>query len=99
MSPSFTGAGTALITPFTHDGSVDEKALRRLVKRQVEESIDFLIPCGTTGESVTLAAAEQRRVIEITLEESAGRVPVLAGAGSNDTRATVERAKAAQAGG
>jgi len=97
MSPSFTGAGTALVTPFTSDGALDEKALRRLVKRQVEESIDFLVPCGTTGESVTLTTAEQRRVIEIMIEESAGQVPVLAGAGTNDTRATIERAKAAQA--
>jgi 4-hydroxy-tetrahydrodipicolinate synthase len=99
MSPSFAGAGTALVTPFTSEGALDEKALRRLVMRQVEEGIDVLIPCGTTGESVTMNAAEQRRVIEVTLEEAAGRVPVLAGAGSNDTRATIERAKAAQAAG
>ncbi len=97
MSSSFVGAGTALVTPFTSDGALDEKALRRLVKRQVEESIDFLVPCGTTGESVTLTTAEQCRVIEITIEESAGQVRVLAGAGTNDTRATIERAKAAQA--
>jgi 4-hydroxy-tetrahydrodipicolinate synthase len=99
MSPSFAGAGTALVTPFTSEGALDEKALRRLVMRQVEEGIDVLIPCGTTGESVTMNAAEQRRVIEVTIEEAAGRVPVLAGAGSNDTRATIERAKAAQASG
>jgi 4-hydroxy-tetrahydrodipicolinate synthase len=96
MSPSFAGAGTALVTPFTSDGALDEKALRRLVKRQVAEGIDFLVPCGTTGESVTLTTAEQCRVIEITIEESAGQVPVLAGAGTNDTRVTIERAKAAQ---
>ena len=99
MSPSFAGAGTALVTPFTSEGALDEKALRRLVMRQVEEGIDVLIPCGTTGESVTMNAAEQRRDIEVTIEEAAGRVPVLAGAGSNDTRATIERAKAAQASG
>ena len=99
MSPSFAGAGTALVTPFTSEGALDEKALRRLVMRQVEEGIDVLIPCGTTGESVTMNAAEQRRAIEVTIEEAAGRVPVLAGAGSNDTRATIERAKAAQASG
>jgi 4-hydroxy-tetrahydrodipicolinate synthase len=99
MATSFAGAGTALVTPFSSDGALDEKALRRLVKRQVEEGIDVLVPCGTTGESVTMTGAEQRRVIEVTLEESAGRVPVLAGAGSNDTRTSIERAKGAQASG
>jgi len=96
MGRSFAGAGVALVTPFKKDGSLDEGALRRLVKRQVEGGIDVLVPCGTTGESVTLSAAEQQRVIEITLTE-AGRTPVLAGAGGNDTAAVVEKAKAAAA--
>ena len=93
MARSFAGAGVALVTPFEKDGSLDEKALRRLVKRQVDGGIDVLVPCGTTGESVTLSAAEQERVVAITLEE-AGRVPVLAGAGGNDTAAVVQKAKA-----
>ena len=93
MARSFAGAGTALVTPFTKTGSLDEPALRRLVRRQVEARIDVLVPCGTTGESVTMSAEENARVVAITLEESAGKVPVLAGAGGNDTRAVVERAK------
>ena len=76
---SFAGLGTALVTPFTGSGEVDEPALRRLVRRQVEAGVDVLVPCGTTGESVTLSAEEQSRVIAIALEESGGR-PVLAGA-------------------
>jgi 4-hydroxy-tetrahydrodipicolinate synthase len=93
MARSFAGAGTALVTPFTRTGALDEAALRRLVRRQVEARIDVLVPCGTTGESATMSAEEQKRVVAITLEE-AGPVPVLAGAGSNDTRAAVERARA-----
>jgi 4-hydroxy-tetrahydrodipicolinate synthase len=93
MAQSFKGAGVALVTPFNKDGSIDEPALRRLVRRQVDAGIDVLVPCGTTGESATLDAAEQRRVIEITVAE-AGRVPVLAGAGTNDTRTAVEKSKA-----
>jgi 4-hydroxy-tetrahydrodipicolinate synthase len=94
MARSFAGAGTALVTPFTRSGALDEAALRRLVRRQVEARIDVLVPCGTTGESVTMTADEQKRVVAITLEESGGKVPVLAGAGSNDTRTAVERARA-----
>jgi 4-hydroxy-tetrahydrodipicolinate synthase len=94
MARSFAGAGTALVTPFTRSGDLDEPALRRLVKRQVQEGIDVLVPCGTTGEAVTLTDDEQKRVVQITLEEAAGRVPVLAGASSNDTRVAVEKAKA-----
>ncbi len=93
MARSFAGAGTALVTPFTRTGALDEAALRRLVRRQVEARIDVLVPCGTTGESVTMSAEEQKRVVAITLEE-AGDVPVLAGAGSNDTRVAVERTRA-----
>lgn len=92
MARSFAGAGVALVTPFRGDGSLDEPALRRLVRRQVEGGIDFLVPCGTTGESATMTLDEQRRVVALTLEESGGR-PVLAGAGSNDTRLAVEKAK------
>jgi len=96
MRIPFTGVGTALVTPFTKDGALDEAALRRLVKRQVDGGIDVLVPCGTTGESVTLTAAETERVIAICLEESAGK-PVLAGAGSNDTRTAIQRSEAAAA--
>jgi 4-hydroxy-tetrahydrodipicolinate synthase len=96
MARSFAGAGVALVTPFTKDGSLDEGTLRRLVRRQVEGGIDVLVPCGTTGESATLSGEEQRRVIEITLTE-AGKTPVLAGAGSNDTRVAIEKARAAAA--
>ena len=92
---SFAGAGVALVTPFTTSGAVDEAALRRLVRRQIDGSIDVLVPCGTTGESATMRADEQRRVIGITLEESGGKVPVLAGTGSNDTRVAVDHSKAA----
>lgn len=91
MARTFAGAGVALVTPFTGDGSLDEKSLRRLVRRQVEGGIDFLVPCGTTGEGATMTLEEQRRVVAVTLEESGGR-PVLAGAGSNDTRLAVEKA-------
>jgi 4-hydroxy-tetrahydrodipicolinate synthase len=95
MSRSFAGAGVALVTPFTRDGALDEAALRRLVKRQVEGGIDVLVPCGTTGESATMSGDEQARVIEITVAEAAGRVPVLAGTGSNDTRAAIEKTRRA----
>jgi 4-hydroxy-tetrahydrodipicolinate synthase len=81
----FTGCGTALVTPFNKDLSLDEAALRRLVKRQIDAGIDFLVPCGTTGESPTLEHREHLRVVEITLEEAKGKVPVLAGAGGYNT--------------
>jgi 4-hydroxy-tetrahydrodipicolinate synthase len=99
MARSFAGAGTALVTPFTRDGTLDEVALKRLVRRQVEGGIDLLVPCGTTGESATLSSEEQARVIELTVEEVRGRVPVLAGAGGNDTRDVVEKARRAAASG
>ncbi len=86
----FTGCGTALVTPFRSDLSLDERALRSLVRRQIEAGIDFLCPCGTTGESPTLTHEEHLRVIEITVEEAKGRVPVLAGAGGYDTRKVIE---------
>ena len=87
------GAGTALITPFRHNGEIDEPALRRLIAWQIEQGIHYLVPCGSTGEAMTLTVAEQRRVVEITVEESAGRVPVIAGAGSNDTARAIELSK------
>ncbi len=87
------GCGTALVTPFKADGSIDERALRSLVAWQVESGIDFLVPCGTTGETPTLDRDEWIRVIEITIEVVAGRVPILAGATSNDTREAVKKAK------
>lgn len=84
-----TGVGTALVTPFRHDGHVDEAALRALVDWQVAEGIHFLVPCGSTGEAATLAPDEHRRVVEIVVEQVAGRVPVCAGAGGNDTRRAI----------
>ena len=94
----FTGCGTALITPFRLDQSLDEAALRRLVRRQIDAGIDFLVPCGTTGESPTLDHAEHLRVVEITLEEAKPRrVPVLAGAGGYNTREVIALAKALEA--
>src|SRR5229473_3348106 len=81
----FTGTGTALVTPFRGDGSLDEETLQALVKRQIDAGIDFLVPCGTTGESPTLTHEEHLRVVEITVKFAKGRVPVLAGAGSYNT--------------
>jgi 4-hydroxy-tetrahydrodipicolinate synthase len=81
----FTGCGTALVTPFRHDGSLDTATLRALVSRQIEAGIDFICPCGTTGESPTLKHHEHLEVVGMTVEESRGRVPVLAGAGGYDT--------------
>lgn len=89
------GAGTALVTPFRADGSLDDEALARFVEWQVDEGIDFLVPCGTTGENPTLTRDEHRRVIETTVRAARGRVPVLAGAGSNSTATAVELAIAA----
>ena len=99
MRTAFTGCGTALVTPFTSSGAVDEAAVRRLAKRQVEAGIHFLVPCGTTGEAPTLSAAERRRVVELVVDEVAGRVPVLAGAGGYDTREVIEAAKEMQSAG
>jgi 4-hydroxy-tetrahydrodipicolinate synthase len=80
-----TGCGTALVTPFNADGSLDEAALRSLVDWQIDEGIHFLVPCGSTGEAATMTLDEHRRVVEITVEQARGRVPIVAGAGSNDT--------------
>ncbi|HKQ88084.1 MAG TPA: 4-hydroxy-tetrahydrodipicolinate synthase [Candidatus Acidoferrales bacterium] len=89
----FTGCGTALVTPFRRDLSLDEQALRRLLRRQIDAGIEFLVPCGTTGESPTLNHDEQVRVIEITVEEARGKVPVVAGAGGNNTAHVIEMAR------
>jgi 4-hydroxy-tetrahydrodipicolinate synthase len=89
----FTGCGTALVTPFRKDQSLDEDTMRKLVRRQIQAGIDFLVPCGTTGESPTLTHAEHLRVIEITLEEAKGKVPVLAGAGGYNTAEVVALVK------
>ena len=82
----FRGCGTALVTPFQSDGSLDEQALRRLTTRQIEQGIQFLVPCGTTGENPTLSKTEHLHVVEIVIEEAKGKVPVLAGAGGYNTQ-------------
>jgi len=87
------GCGTALVTPFKPDGSLDEPALRGLVRWQVESGIDFLVPCGTTGETPTLTHDEWLRVVDLTIEAAEGRVPIMAGATSNNTREAVAKAK------
>ena len=89
----FRGAYTALITPLRHD-RLDEPALVRLVEQQLSAGIDGLVPCGTTGEASTLSMSEHLRVVELTVQTAAGRVPVLAGAAANDTRKAVELARA-----
>jgi 4-hydroxy-tetrahydrodipicolinate synthase len=94
----FTGCGTALVTPFRKDQSLDEETLRKLVRRQIQAGINFLVPCGTTGESPTLTHSEHLRVVEITLQEAKrdeakGKVPVLAGAGGYNTAEVIELAK------
>jgi 4-hydroxy-tetrahydrodipicolinate synthase len=94
MREPFTGVGTALVTPFTASLAVDEAAVARLARRQVEGGVHFLVPCGTTGEAPTLSAEERRRVVRVVVEEARGRVPVLAGAGGYDTREVVESARA-----
>ena len=93
MRRDWSGCGTALVTPFTAGGAVDEPRVRALAARQIEGGVHFLAPCGTTGESPTLSAAERRRVVELVVETAAGRVPVLAGAGGYDTRAVAEQAR------
>jgi 4-hydroxy-tetrahydrodipicolinate synthase len=85
------GCGTALVTPFTRAEGIDETALRRLVEFQIEGGVDFLVPCGTTGESVTMTEDEQARVVEITVDTAAGRVPVVAGAGGYNTREVIDK--------
>jgi len=89
----FTGTGTALVTPFRRDGSLDEARLRALVKRQIDAGVDFVVPCGTTGESPTLTEREHLRVVETTVELAKGKVPVLAGVGGYNTAEVISRAR------
>jgi 4-hydroxy-tetrahydrodipicolinate synthase len=93
MRTTFTGVGTALITPFTKSGALDEPGITRLARRQIDNGVHFLVPCGTTGETPTLSAAERRRVVELVLEAAEGRVPVMAGAGGYDTQEVVHLSK------
>jgi 4-hydroxy-tetrahydrodipicolinate synthase len=93
MRTPFTGVGTALVTPFTAAGALDESGVRRLARRQIDEGVHFLVPCGTTGESPTLSDDERTRIIEICVEEARGQVPVLAGAGGYDTREVIHAAR------
>ena len=93
MRTPFTGLGTALVTPFRIDGSLDEAAVRRLVRRQIDAGVHFVSPCGTTGEAPTLSQSEKIRVVQLVVDEAAGRVPVLAGAGGYDTREVIELAR------
>ena len=93
MRTRFTGVGTALITPFTKDGSLDESAIKRLARRQIDAGVHFLSPCGTTGEAPTLSHRDKLRVVELVVEESNGRIPVLAGSGGYDTREVIELAR------
>jgi len=90
------GCGTALVTPFNADGSLDEGALRSLVDWQIEEGIHFLVPCGSTGEAATMTLDEHRCAVKIVAEQARGRVPIVAGAGSNDTQKAIELSKAMQ---
>ena len=93
MNPDIQGCGTALVTPFRQDGSIDQDALRRLVQFQLREGIDFLVPCGTTGETPTLEHGEYLGVIRLVLEETAGKAPVIAGVGGNSTKKVIELAQ------
>ena len=93
MRRPFTGVGTALVTPFRRDGSLDEAAVKRLARRQIDGGVHFLSPCGTTGEAPTLTHHDRLRVVELVVEEANGKVPVLAGAGGYDTREVIELAR------
>jgi len=99
VTKRLSGCGTALVTPFAADGSLDEQALRALVDWQIAEGVHFLVPVGSTGEAVTMTPAEQRRVVEIVVEQAKGRIAVAAGAGSNDTAKAVAQSKEMQAAG
>ncbi|HEY9227931.1 MAG TPA: 4-hydroxy-tetrahydrodipicolinate synthase [Gemmatimonadaceae bacterium] len=97
MTPTpqrLAGCGTALVTPFNADGTIDEAALRALVDWQIEEGIHFLVPCGSTGEAATMTVEEHTRAVEVVVKQAAGRVPIVAGAGSNDTLKAVALSKA-----
>jgi len=90
------GCGTALVTPFNSNGSLDEAALRALVDWQIEEGIHFLVPCGSTGEAATMTTEEHRRVVEVVVHQADGRVPIVAGAGSNDTQKAIALSRVMQ---
>src|SRR3954469_15505488 len=91
------GCGTALVTPFTSSGEIDERSLRAFVDWQIASGVHFLVPCGSTGEAATMTLAEHRRVVEITVEQAAGRVAVVAGAASNDTKKAIALSREMQA--
>jgi 4-hydroxy-tetrahydrodipicolinate synthase len=93
MTTALKGCGTAIVTPFTREGTVDVETLRKLVEWQIEEGIDFLVPCGSTGEAQTLSAEERDLVVRTVVEAAHGRVPVMAGASHNDTRQAVAEAE------
>jgi 4-hydroxy-tetrahydrodipicolinate synthase len=93
MRTAFTGVGTAIVTPFTPSLILDEDGVRRLARRQIDEGVHFLVPCGTTGESPTLSDDERTRIVQICVEEARGKVPVLAGAGGYDTREVIHAAR------
>ena len=95
----FFGCGTALVTPFTKTSVLDKRALRALVDWQITAGVHFLVPCGSTGEAATMTPAEHRRVVEVVVEQTAGRVPVVAGAGSNDTKRAVTMSREMEAAG
>src|SRR3712207_4572343 len=99
MRRLWTGCGTALVTPFTRDGSVDHAGVRRLARRQIDAGIHYLVPCGTTGESPTLSEDERVRIVELVVQEARGQVPVLAGAGGYDTREVIRTARRMKAAG
>src|SRR5260370_3170733 len=90
------GCATALVTPFTTDGAIDEDRMRALVDRQITGGVRLLVPCGTTGESATMSEAEDQRVIALTVEVARGRARVIAGTGSNSTRAAIEYSQSAR---
>src|SRR3954464_6854688 len=92
-SQRLTGCGTALVTPFIKSGEIDERSLRAFVDWQIASGVHFVVPCGSTGEAATMTLAEHRRVVEITVEQTAGRVPVVAGAASNDTKKAIALSK------
>jgi len=94
MSDSLRGCGTALATPFTASGAIDEAALRSFVDWQISEGVHFVVPCGSTGEAATMSVEEHERVVAITVEQVAGRVPIVAGAGSNDTKKAIALTRA-----
>jgi len=98
-SQRLAGCGTALVTPFMESGDVDERSLRSFVEWQITSGVHFVVPCGSTGEAATMTVAEHRRVVEITVEQTAGRVPVVAGAASNDTKKAIALSREMRAAG